>query len=72
MIEIEKLTKADKGREVRYRDSHAGVIEYGKITSWNADWIFVLYHSTISGGKRTARTGETSEASRPEDLEFVQ
>lgn len=72
MIKIEDLRDEDVGREVRYTTGH-GDVEFGRITSWNERFIFVLYHTKISarGLKRVARTGSTSESTRPEDLEFV-
>ena len=75
-ITIDNLTEASKGREVRYR-TH-GQTEFGSITSWNDRFVFVRYHTVISDEKTNAgspkmwhRNGETSEATRPEDLEFV-
>lgn len=72
MIDISTLTEADKGREVAY-DSIAKT-EYGRITSWNKRFIFVRYHTVVPkhpGRAVMARTGETSEATSPEDLEFA-
>lgn len=74
MIQISELTEADKGREVRYT-THGGM-EFGRITSWNDTFIFVRYHTkvmkAITSDKMWTipRTGTTSEATRPEDLEF--
>lgn len=67
-IDIEKLTESDKQREVRY-ESH-GTVEWGRITSWNEQFIFVCYHSRLWRGQRQPRTGTTSEATAPADLEF--
>jgi hypothetical protein len=71
MIDITTLTEADKGREVRY--TAWGEIQYGHITSWNDGFIFVRYHHhiNIESQVQTARHGTTSEATRPEDLEFT-
>lgn len=69
MIDINQLTEADKGREVRYQTF--GRIEYGRITSWSKASIFVRYHTVVEGGFSRARTGETSESTSPQDLEFV-
>jgi len=55
---------------VRYQ-TH-GRIEYGKITSWNGQFIFVRYYSVVEGDTVRSRTGTTSEATSPEDLEFVE
>ena len=73
MVAISDLTEADKGREVKY--ATYGAVEYGRITSWNERFVFVRYHAMRlkdgNGNERTvARTGTTSEATRPEDLEF--
>ena len=73
MLTLQELTEADKGREVRYttHGSH-GSIEYGRITSWNDHFVFVRYHLRVdSYGKQHPRYGDTSEATRPEDLEFT-
>lgn len=69
MIDITALTESDKGREVRYR-TH-GSMEYGRITSWNDYYVFVRYHLRIDGKGQTPRTGETSEATAPTELEFT-
>lgn len=68
MIEIATLNDGDKGRSVRYETF--GRIEYGRITSWNERFIFVRYHTVVEGGFSRSRTGETSEATEPRDLEF--
>lgn len=71
MIEIDKLTESDKGREVRY-DAHEKY-ELGRITSWNERVVFVRYHLCYwRDGERPAvqRTGTTSEATSPSDLTF--
>lgn len=69
MIEISTLTEADKQREVRYQTF--GKTEFGYITSWNDSFIFVRYHLAVEGNERRPRFGQTSESTRPEDLEFV-
>jgi len=69
MIELAQLTEADRSRIVRYR-AH-GQIEYGRITSWNDEFVFVRYHLVVyADGREQPRGGMTSEATRPEDLEF--
>ena len=69
MIEIKTLTESDKQREVIYT-THGGH-EFGRITSWNDRFIFVRYHLKVfDDGIPVARTGITSEATRPEDLEW--
>lgn len=70
MIEIDKLTHADIGREVVYTAHYKR--EYGRITSWNDKFIFVRYHTIIyNDGEQRARTGETSESTHEKDLNFV-
>lgn len=69
MIDIQALTEEDKGRPVCYKTF--GKIEYGRITSWNKRFVFVRYHTCIEGGISRSRTGETSEATSPEDLTFI-
>jgi hypothetical protein len=72
LIDISKLTDADKGRPVTYHSHHS--MEHGRITSWNDKFIFVRYHEKIDLSslphRRTPRTGETSEATDPKDLEL--
>lgn len=68
-INISSLTESDKGREVKY--TTYGSVEYGRITSWNERFVFVCYHTKISGGIPTPRYGTTSEATSPGDLEFA-
>lgn len=70
-LSIPSLKSTDVNREVRY-DAH-DKYEFGRITSWNDRFIFVRYHTCYwRDGERPAiqRTGSTSEATRPEDLEF--
>lgn len=59
MIDISKLTEADKGRGVVYRAASGDKGEDGVISSWNERYIFVRY--SISGVAATL----------PEDLEFL-
>lgn len=58
MINIQRLTEADKGRSVIYCPS-SGICELGTIRSWNEKFIFVLYTS-----------GNTAASTDPEDLSF--
>ena len=69
MINIKKLIKEDIGREVKYVSRGGDKIEFGKITSWNDIYIFVRYTQQIEPEKRFF-TGDTSQATRPEDLSF--
>ncbi len=74
MIQIEDLKNSDKGREVKYT-TH-GSFEYGNITSWNEKFIFVRYHTkhmeSLTGKTwKIPRTGTTSEATSPGDLEWA-
>lgn len=41
MIDIEKLTEEDIGREVKYDNGY--IIDYGRITSFNKLFVFVDY-----------------------------
>jgi hypothetical protein len=72
MIDISRLTDSDKGRQVQYRAY--GKVEFGNITSWNEQFIFVRYHTVVEGHppnqRSRPRTGSTSEATAPTDLEF--
>lgn len=72
MIEISSLTEKDKEREVLYEDY--GQFEWGRITSWNEKYVFVRYHArqwkNMPHGEKAPLTGTTSQATRPEDLEF--
>lgn len=70
MIDIAKLTEADKGREVKY--ANVGITEIGRITSWNDRFVFVSYHAWISEMGETFKVhGFPSKATRPEDLEWL-
>ena len=67
MIDITKLTEADKGRAVTYSSFRRR--EFGRITSWNDKFIFVRYHLVKwDNGNEFVRTGDTSEATDPFDL----
>lgn len=51
MIEIKELKPSDKGRVVKYKSTvmPGDYYEYGKITSWNEEYIFVDYHNHQRG-----------------------
>lgn len=68
MINISELTSEDVGRWVIYTGS-VGVIERGKLKSWNDTNIFVVYHAN---GNWDADHWKdyTGQSTRPEDLEF--
>lgn len=55
MIEIKELTQADIGKDVVYenrtQDGTLIVREKGKISSWNAHYIFVRFSGDTAGGK---------------------
>ncbi len=70
MIEIAALTEGDRGRSVRYESRGGDKVEYGRIASWNDNFIFVRYHTQLKPEQRP-RTGLQAEATSPEDLEFV-
>lgn len=53
MIEIEKLTKEDIGRNVIYTNG-IGEKEYGYITSFNDKYIFVDYGNSCGRGIATS------------------
>lgn len=60
MIEIKDLKEEDKGRVVKYTSNYPKQHnEWGMITSWNDEYIFVDY----SGSER-------GTATRPINLEF--
>jgi hypothetical protein len=71
MINLQALTQDDIGREVIYRRAHG--YEYGRITSWNDAFVFVRYYLSVDADSMTEihRSGETSQATRPADLEFI-
>ena len=66
MINIEKLTKADKGKNVIYTNG-VGSKEFGRIKSWNYDWIFVVYNCADEWDNYQ---NYTAAATDPRDLEF--
>lgn len=57
MIDIQKLTQADIGRNVIYKADNAPV-EVGQLSSWNRTFIFVRFR------------GPDGEACLPEDVSF--
>ena len=64
MIEIEKLTEADKGKPVVYEDrTKEGMLikrEKGILSSWSDTSIFVRFG-----------TGSTGQSCRPDDLHWA-
>jgi len=60
MIDTKELTESDKGKEVRYTSYGREIVEYGVITSWNDQYVFVEYL-----GERH------SKATDPRTLEFT-
>jgi len=60
--------EGDIGRHVTYRTRFA--VEHGRITSFNQKVVFVRYYERIEDGHHSPRYGETSEATRREDLEW--
>lgn len=72
MLDISKLTQADKGREVRYRARSGEKTEWGRIMSWSDRVVFVRYHTQQWEGEPVKpRRSYSSEATDPSDLEFV-
>jgi hypothetical protein len=59
-INIKSLNDGDKYRPVIYVATGKDKVERGWISSWNEHFIFVRYHP-----------GDTSAATDPEDLEFI-
>lgn len=57
MIDIEKLTEADIGRNVTYHREFCDR-EFGKLSSWNDRFVFVRFK------------GPGGEACEPEDVSF--
>ena len=57
MIDISKLTEADKGRNVTYHREFCKK-EFGKLSSWNSTYVFVRFK------------GPNGEACLPEDVSF--
>ena len=58
-VVLDELTDDDAGAQVVYIPS-AGNPEYGRISSWNKTYVFVLFN-----------TGITAAACNPKDLVFV-
>lgn len=58
MIEISKLTEADKGRKVNYHREFSEP-EFGVLSSWNDSYIFVRFK------------GPNGEACEPADVSFA-
>ena len=67
MIDIAQLTKEDVGKWVEYRGT-GGEVEWGKIKSWNDNWIFVVYKCA---GEWERFKDFTGQATGPEDLRFI-
>jgi len=67
MIEIGQLTKRDVGRWVIYQPGY-GPHERGKIKSWNAMFVFVVYKCD---GKWDEYENYTGCATKPEDLTIM-
>lgn len=73
MLDISKLTSADKGREVRYRAKGGELTEWGEIAWWNDRIVFVRYHTRqYAGDPVKPRRSYCSEATDPRDLEFAE
>lgn len=74
MIEIKSLTKKNIGQWVVYRKTygpdhhHPETKEYGRIKSWNARFIFVVYKCADQWRDFSEYTGC---ATNPEDLDFI-
>lgn len=66
-IKIEDLTPADVGRWVTYRSYGGDKVERGRIRSWNASGIFVVYNESA---KADNWHDYTAAHTNPEDLEF--
>lgn len=69
MIDIAKLTDEDVGREVKYHRPYCDP-EWGKITSWNDNFVFVNYHTRLRDGVLSHMTGSTSQGTEACDLVF--
>lgn len=69
MIDLNKLTDKDIGREVIYRrfDNNKWK-ESGRIKSWNDKWVFVVYHCDDQWDNYQ---DYTAAATDPNDLKFV-
>lgn len=64
-IKTEDLKDSDVGRWIIYHSSHEE--KYGRIKSWNDEWIFVVYHCAGEWGNYQEYT---AAATNPNDLEF--
>jgi hypothetical protein len=69
MIDISKLTDADIGRWVVYKDG-TGEKEQGKLKSWNDECIFVVYHANDNWDLDHWKD-YTAASTSPADLEFA-
>ena len=67
MIDIATLRKEDIGRWVLYAAPH-GANEKGRIKSWNAHFIFVVYKCAGEWDHFQAYTGAATD---PKDLRFT-
>ena len=67
MININKLTNKDVGREVIYTDG-VRAEQFGRIKSWNDKWIFVVYKCADDWDNYQDYTGAATD---PSDLRFV-
>lgn len=68
-LDIATLKATDVGRQVQYTSGNGSKVEVGRITSWNDRFVFVRYTMQIKP-TTFARSGCTSEATDPRDLEF--
>lgn len=64
-IDINKLTKEDIGKWVRYTSTPKD--EAGRIKSWNEKWVFVVYKCD---GDWDDYKNYTAAATDPKDLTF--
>lgn len=71
MISIADLKESEKGKRVNYRTHDS--IEYGRITSWNEQYVFVRYFRKVNTdtGIGVNFQSDTSQATKPEDLEWA-
>ena len=68
MIALDKLTPSDRGRWVTYRDRFGGKPERGRIKSWDAHWIFVVYRCNNEWDRFEFFTWVATD---PQDLTFA-
>ena len=67
MIDINKLTKEDKGRDVILRDDHKG-----KIVSWDKELIYVRYYNPDKEWIGTKEENKKNGLlSYPDDMDFI-